>query len=340
MNTCFYVTAGISGLLGFAFVLTLILTSVIVGSSLKDIWLKPGEQVKICKGKEFTAKPQQFNIKYFSPNYAISTDKRITKEIFDGTVTGTSSSLNDITKFHAGEGDTIDIDFDSLGYNAIEVYYWKKTGSTSSSSEDYSFNEFFDNLKNNTVTAKRRKHHHSSSSKSHKSSSSKNVRYVAYALNGTNSLSGSATLPGNFEYGIALGGSTGTDFSINITFSRKYYYSVSGNTESLSSDLKKISFNSEKVNEFCAILEMPYDDVITDPENSKNNIDLFCAERYSGVDICMIGLFTSFFFISLIALALAYWANKKADSMNVEMGATGGSNGGSGSMYDTTQNPV
>ena len=296
------------GVFFFAFLLTVILTSAIVTSSLKDTWIKPGEQVLVCNSKEFTVKPAKAGVMGFISTIGapqLSTDKRVTNEVFEGTVK--SGNKFDLTKFQGKGGDIVHIDLESTGFNALEVYYYKrvkvyKYNSGTVIVED-SINK--DGKNKTFITARRGGHSSGGSSssgrkKSGSSANYENVRFVAFYVNGTGSISGEGSLPGVFEYGISLSGNAGAEYEINITYSRNYYYSAT--TTNFTAGEKK-KFNSEKYKEFCIALDMEYDGPITEPDASRNDIDLYCAQRYTNGDTKAMLVLGLFFVVSIIVVS-------------------------------------
>lgn len=321
----FIIGSGIAvGVCFFALALTLILTSVIVGSSLDDSWLKPGEQLHICKNKEFTVNPAKDTvIALVSPT--LSTDRRITNEAFDGTVKGTS--LTDISRFRARYGDTIDIELDSTSFANVEVYYYdevttvtkKKTKSSlpTMNGEEEGENDDVNPIKprkggKGGGSKKKKKSKSGSSSKT----STKLVRFIALAVNGTGSNFGSVTLPGEYEYGIGIGGTAGGSYEINITYSRKYY--TSSNVLNCTPGQDN-AFNSGKQKGYCAAIEMVYDGPITDPNNATNNVDLYCEQRYTTGDIVAIVIFVVLFVISLVTMGIIIYLKVDGKLGDVEM---------------------
>ena len=328
-KTPFVVGGSIFGVTFFAFALTMILTSVIITSDTKDTWIKPGEQVRICRNKKFTANPPMDGvIGHVFPtgiNYN-ATEVRIANEVFDGTVT--SKKMADATKFHANTDDIVTIEFESTSYSKVEVYYFKKM--TKAAAKKIKTNTIEDDEKTvegegneNTIAPKRRGGHSSHHSSSGGRSSSKyytTVRFVALSINGTGLISGSAVLPENSEYGIgvvSVDGATGYDYSINITYERKYY--TSDEIVNCTSGVKT-PFNSEKKKGYCVVFEMEYDGPITDPEASKSKLGLYCAQRYNTGDIIAISMMASLLLIGIIIfVTMLYGFSDDSKKKNVEM---------------------
>lgn len=326
MNKFVLCTIITSSVLFFAFVLAVILSVSIVGSSLSDTWIKPGEQILICKNKEFTVKPDVEGVKALisatgTPSH--ETYRRTSNEAFDSTIQ--KSSMSDITKFHSGASDIIDIEIDASDEVILEVYYYKEITVTSSSASASQNPDVIDGSP--IIPERRRKHKSSSSSKSKSTTKTKKVRFVPLAINGTGTISGSATLPGTYEYGIGISGTVGTSYGINITYSR-YYYTTSRSVTCPSKTKTKL--NSDKISGYCAVLEMEYNDVITEPMESRNDLDLFCEKRISTVDMAMMCLFGSLFLFSLFFVAIAFCVVKRAKEMGIEMNGGNGNNNGNG----------
>lgn len=322
MNPFLVCSLATVGVLAFGLILTIILTVSIVTSSLSDTWIKPGEQVIICKDKKFTVNPEKDGVFGLAFPKAAST-KRITSEIFERSIQ--DPDLTEITRFRASDGDTVDIDFESNTYSRIEVYYYKEeTYKYKSTSTNTGYDQDNDNKLDNPLvpqrghTTRRRRHRSSSSSTK---TGTKTVRYVALAVNGTGAISGSAVLPGDYEYGIELGGTVGSEYEMNITYNRKYYISDSPAINCTAD--KKTEFNSEKVSGYCAAIEMAYDGPITDPDNSEINLDLYCAQRMSSGDIAAIAVFAFFFICSLVMLCIAFSFQKKYGDSCRDGGAGG-----------------
>lgn len=336
MNKFLLCTIITSSVLFFAFVLAVILSVSIVGSSLSDTWIKPGEQILICKNKEFTVKPDVEGVKALisatgTPSH--ETYRRTSSEVFDSTIQ--KSTMTDITKFHSGASDIIDIELDASEDIALEVYYYKEITTKSSSASASQNPDVMDGSP--IIPERRRRRKSSSSSKSKSKTTTKKVRFVPLAINGTGTISGSATLPGTYEYGISISGTVGSSYGINITYSR-YYYTTS---RSVACPAKtKTKLNSDKINGYCAVLEMGYNDVITEPMESKNSLDLFCEKRISTVDMAMMMVFGALFLFSLILIAIAFCVVKKGEEMGVEMNGSKDGNNFNNKSYEFDNNGV
>lgn len=322
MNPFLICSLATVGVLAFGLVLTIILTVAIVTSDLDDTWIKPGEQVIICRDKKFTVNPEvEGVIGLISP--IASETKRVTSESYESTIQ--DPDMVEISRFRASSGDTISIDFESSTYSRIEVYYYREETYTYTSNLA-SLNAGDDDKVDNPLVPQRghtsrRRRRKSSSGGSSKKTSTRNVRYVALALNGTGSIYDFATLPGNYEYGIELGGTVGSEYVANITYKRKYY--VSGNTVECPPG-KKTEFNSNKASGYCAAIEMKYDGPITDMDNAESNLDLFCPERINSGDIAAIAVFAFFLICSLVMMCIAISVQKQYGDSCRNMAPGGG----------------
>ena len=303
----------------FAIILTIVLTSVIITSSLKDTYIKPGEQVRICKNKEFTVNPAMDGVVGHVFPTGIdynATEVRIANEAFDGTVT--SKKMVDITEFHASADDTILMEFESASYSKVEVYYKTKMGVIAANrimnGDTIRRAGIAKGGNENTIPPKEaRANGHNSGE------STLTLRIVALRINGTGLISGSAVLPEDSEYWIGvvdMNGTTGHDYSINITYARKYY--TSNETVNCTSGVKT-TLNSEKQKGYCAVFEMEYDGPITDPEASKNKLDFFCAERYDSGDIVAISTLSGIAAVVIMMSIVLIVASYKYDRKEVEM---------------------
>lgn len=260
MNEFLIVSIIVTGVLALGFVITMIVTSVLIDSSLSDSWLKPGEQRIICKNKEFTVLPESTGISaYIFPEGLPSPSGiRTTSEIINGTFE--STSLKDITLFHSYENDSIYVEFESFdGVAEVEVYYIKKV-----------------------VKAGR--------SNGHSVTRTVKKNFPVLSLSGSDYLYGSDLIPCDHEFHVAVKGTKGATYMLNITHKRSYY-EPENETLYLNAS-EKVYFNSEKVKKYCIVLDNEYDGPITDPDDSVN-LDLYCAKRYSQADIIAIVVFAT-----------------------------------------------
>ena len=311
------------GVVAFAWVLTMILTSVILTSSLDDTWIKPGEQVLVCKGKEFTVNPKQSDIYAFiSPDGVpeIADDNRSTVEVFNSTVK--DSEKYDLTSFHAAGSDTVTVYFSSDSSSTLEVYYYETvTYTTTSRRRSYSAeNDKNENapvpMKSGGRSSSRSRSRSRSSSRSSSSTKTVKVRRVVTTMSGSDFVLGPQLLPGDYEYGISLTGTLNSKFNISTTVTRKYY--ECNETIDLYAG-NKTEFNSEKAKEYCVVLEAPYDSPITDPEASKIDLDLYCAQRFNNVDIAVICVFTVLLVIAIFFFCLVIYIDKTHGDVGIEM---------------------
>ena len=319
MGQTTYIVGGIAiGVSIFAFAITMILTSVIITSSIEDTYIKPGEQVRICKNKEFTVNPAMDGvIGHIFPtgiDYN-ATEVRIANEVLDGTVK--SKKMFDVTDFRANTEDTILMEFESASYSKVEVYYFKKMRAEKAkeiiNGDTIRPYEVAKGGNENTIAPKDKPGYNS------RGSIYTTLRIVALRINGTGLISGDAIIPEDSEYWIgvvSMNGTTGYDYSINITYARKYY--TSNETVNCTSGVKT-TLNSEKKKGYCAVFEMEYDAPITDPKASKNKLGLFCPERYSTVDIIVLPIIACLAVVFIIIASVHIGISIKYDRKDVEM---------------------
>ena len=321
-KTPYIVGAVIFGVTLVAFVITMVLTSVIITSSIDDTWIKPGEQIIACQKKEFTVNPEKDGvIGHIFPtgiDYN-ATEVRIANEVLDGTVT--SKKMFDVTRFHANTNDVVTIEFESASYSKLEIYYRRRMSTTAAGKilngdtvrEDEVEREGNENTiapKGNPINGNRPGQ-----------GSYTTLRIVVLRINGTGLISGDAVIPEDFEYAVGvvdLNGTTGHDYSINITYARKYY--TSNETVNCTSGVKT-TLNSEKNMDYCVVFEMEYDGPITDPEASKNKLGVFCPERYKSGDITAICMISVLFFFGILIFGMIIHIFRKEDKKkkSVEM---------------------
>ena len=308
------------GLTLLGFVLTLIITSVIITSDLNDRWFKPGEQFVICKGRGISVTPKDDGfIGYSFPDGTTGAKKdyRYTTESFNGTIP--SIKLTEITTFNSNNDDTVFIDFISDKESELELFYFKRVLTTSKNrtapmpiggivvdEEKERKNKGNDN----PITPKR-----AGASAGNKW---KTLRFSVFKIKGTGLISDRAVLPGDYEYRVGINGVEGTPYSINITHYRKYY--ISDDYTNFTAG-EKTTLNSEKKKKYCVALEMTYDGPVTDPENSKSNVDLYSPQRYNLKDTYALsimggGLFVGIFILVLFAIVDCREPNKNDVEMN------------------------
>lgn len=173
----------IFGVALIAFVLTIVLTSVIVTSEHKKPWIKPGEQIKLCSDWEFTMKPKFDNVTaYLYPNKGPkkASEWRITKETLNGYLT---SSFKKVSGFNGKKGEIINIKFYSAGQSEVKVNFKRDK------TDDSSYKDYIDILK----------------------------------MKGTGQLSKDGDVTKNKEHFIEVKGVENMAYEMNVTHWMKYY---------------------------------------------------------------------------------------------------------------------
>lgn len=309
--------------------LTIGLAAAIITSSLYDTWLRPGEQVVICKNKEFTVNPKKDGVVgYILPNGTSNalTVNRSASEIIEGVIKNVKQT--DITTFSAKPNDTIYIELEATDHVALEVYldiYYTDaknlnttyvTNDTNKQQQqqramyrDINAQNKNDNANdddtdgnNNPITPKRGGSYHRTPGGG---SGRRWIRFVYLSMSGSGFMSGGATLIARREkeYTISINGTVGAEYDINITYTRKSY--VSDDIVNCTAG-EKTAFNSEKKKGYCAALEMTSDEPYSASDNPKNKLDLYCAERFSIGDIIAISII-GFFVLVVIIMDLVFF---------------------------------
>lgn len=279
---------GILAVLG----LTIGLAATIITSSLNDAWLLPGEQIVICKGKEFTVNPKRDGVVgYVFPNgtSGVPTVKHSATEVIKGTVN--NKKQTDLTSFTVKQNDAISVEFEASDHVVLEVYMKRRLDELGSDTTTYVYKEG-----DRTFTEHKRGDYVVTTSKTR--SRTKYCRFLYLSMSGSGHMIGSATLTEEvtyWEYFISINGTIGATYDINVTYIRNVY--VSDDVVNCTAGEETI-FNSEKQKGYCAALEMVSDKPYSASENPKNKLDLYCGVRFSVGDIVAMSI------IGVIALGL------------------------------------
>ena len=259
--------------------LTIGLAATIITSSINDAWLLPGEQIVICKDKEFTVNPKKDGVVgYIFPNgtSGVPTVKHSATEVIKGTVN--NKKQTDLASFTVKQNDAISVEFEASDHVVLEVYMKRRLDELGSDTTTYVYKEG-----DRTFTEHKRGDYAGTGSKGRYKN--KRCRFLYISMSGSGHMIGSATLTEKvlyLGYFISINGTIGATYDINVTYTRNVY--VSDDVVNCTAGEETI-FNSEKQKGYCAALEMVSDEPYTAAENPKNKLDLYCGVKISIGDI-------------------------------------------------------